>query len=841
MDNLIKEMVLDGVSLIPVRENDKTPFSNWGKEATHDILSLSDAMFKYKTGAVAIRLGERSKGIVCLDVDTKHEKGFDAILFKEIKEYYPHLYRRFRIEQTPSGGYHIFYRVLGVGDWNTIRSRQIASREPNEKEKESRPDIKTYCFLEIKGEGGLTQTTPSPGYVLIKECDFFSRKGKFFGELSIEEHTSLINLCTTFNRLVKKEVAIKTTQTVNDFYSENPYEHFNKSDKGAKILEENGWRIQKTNATHKYFAKPNRKEFDRDIDAGFNFSTGLYTIWSTSTEIEPKSYSPSNLLARIKFNDNKKELYAYLVADGFGKIKPNIEKNIVLNRAKYGGSLPANISPEALASYTEVKEKLQEKYPYGVFWSGEDDGYKINRQEFLDIAHKIGFRYHSNKICYIDGYIIKEVDEWFFFDKMKEYIAIDENIDVFSCYEAFIQNSGSFSSKRLRKIDKEQTLRSSKKLSYKFFNNCYIAIEKDNVEILYYDNLNLLVWEHYIQKRDFTFIDEKEYNDYDKTGKGLYYDFINKAIGIDSYLKTCIGYYAHDYRDEEGYWIIATEQCENPKEGGGAGKNVFCNLMSLTTTYKPVPASMIKKDNNLFQSWDGQRIFCMGDIPKGFDLIFFKDIVTGNAVVNKKYINEYAIDIEDMPKLLGSSNYSFDDTDPGIKRRIRAVEFTDFFTKKKGINKHYGKMFPKSWDDNEYLYFDNFIIKCIQEFLIKNCEIEERELSEGGWIKQFEQKNHHLYEFFNNNIARWIGKNVISRDNFKTEYLNYCIENNINKTYTKTIVRINSALEDYCKHFNIGFKKDFSWKENNVVVWGKEFYKMEGSIIHGEEKIDVPF
>ena len=50
----------------------------------------------------------------------------------------------------------------------------------------------------------------------------------------------------------------------------------------------------------------------------------------------------------------------------------------------------------------------------------------------------------------------------------------------------------------------------------------------------------------------------------------------------EDYLLSCIGYLAHEYKDETAaYIIVLTEQCENPKDGGGAGKNVFSELFRI--------------------------------------------------------------------------------------------------------------------------------------------------------------------------------------------------------------------------------------------------------------------
>ena len=248
---------------------------------------------------------------------------------------------------------------------------------------------------------------------------------------------------------------------------------------------------------------------------------------------------------------------------------------------------------------------------------------------------------------------------------------------------------------------------------------------------------------------------------------------------------------------------------------------------------------MIKFDNNLLQSWDGQRIFCLSDIPKKFEIIFFKDIITGNAVVNKKYINEYAVSIEDMCKIIGSSNYSFDDADPGIKRRVRALEFTDYYTLRGGVKKETGKMFPKDWVENDYLEFDNIMISCIQEYLYAENVIELKEMSDSGWIKQFEFKYSYLHDFIRDNINSWIKLGRVSNEVFNSDYSTFIFENNLGKKMSSHT--INKALEDYCHHYKIQIqiRKKGKNGEDEGIVWKNEGKTIRGRLF-GDEVVDAP-
>ncbi len=842
----IGKIIDDGISLIPVPEdrNTRKPYVKWsGVKTKYDFLVLRDLLGKFGTTSVAIVLGVISEGTICIDVDTKHKDGFDAIIINDFKELYPDLWKKFRVEKTPSGGYHFLYKIEGLNDEKDFpRQGNLASRLPNESELLKRPDIKTYCFLEIKAQGSLTHCYPSKGYLRIKESEDEGRKG--IGVLTWQEHCTVISQCRFYDEIIKEDKPIRLTQDITEYYEvgKSPYELFNSSMDGASVLEEFGWTFFKRSGKLDYYQKPGRSQTkSKDVDAFFNTEKRTYKIYTTTTEVLPKTYSPSNLLSFLKYGesiDAKKQLYAYLVAKGYGVIKRNIEKNIIKKKAKYGGELPANISEVAKEEYESEKLILNEKYPYGIFWKslgGLDGGFKIIRERLYCVARELGFRNHKEKCCLIDGYKVKIVENRMFFDSMKNYIKEEdqETMDeLLSAYEIFIQNSGKFTIDRLDTFDIELLLKSAKQISYKFYSNCYIKITKENREILDYEkDLTQLVWDTDIKQRPFEIISDFE--------ESLYYKFLNNAIGFDDYLAKCIGFYTHDHRDEEGYLCITTEK----GEGAGTGKNIFWSLLGLATTFKSTSGDMVNLNNNLLQSWDGQRIFCLSDLPKEFKIGFFKDIVTGNANVNKKYINEYEIKIEDMCKIGASSNFVPDDiSDPGLKRRIRMIEFGDYYQQRGGVRKVHGKMFPKDWSSLDYLHFDNIIVYCIQTYLKADSIIDKENMSEGGWSKQFDQKYNHLHDFIKLGIENWKISGFVKKENFHLEYNQYCNENNIRKQYT--IYTINKALVDFCKHNNIGYEyENVVYREpgTGVLFRGRKFFDFDISTSNKLDEEDVPF
>lgn len=827
--NALSELIEQGISIIPVSKDGKVPFE---KFKGTDSLSLLELIDSGKSGKFAIRVGSgfgASDGLVGIDIDSKYKEGFDQRIWLDIKGLYPEIFEKLVVDKSPSGGLHFYYKVGWL--WGSeIKSCDPSSRAASEEELLRDPNRKKYTFIEFKAtDGHLITCYPSDGYKRIK--------GSVFFELSESEHKCLMSLLFQYNEIERVE-PIRIRSHEKGIYKEGmtAFDMFNISEEGGKVFDELGWRFLAKVGSYERYARPENKTGNW-VSGTYDSSNGIYKIFTSSTSLEQKGFNPSSLLCFAKYGNDWGKLGADLASRGYGVLKESVEKNLLKKALRDGSELPANISKSGKEKWEGERLRVKEKWYCGEFWeevivNAGEVKWRISREKLYLISEKLGFFVFKEKLVYIDDWIVKIVNERFYFNFLKSYMGDSVSEDLKDCYEAFLQASGKFSISRLGLLDETLLLKSSKVVSYKFYKNCFICISVDDgICVKSYEEIEegKIVWFHDIKNRDFYLREEGG-----DGAMGLYNDFIENAIGWSSYTKKCIGYLAHDYRDEEGYWVIATERCENPKDGGGSGKNVFCSLFELITTFKSTPASMIKFDNNLLQSWDGQRIFCLSDIPKKFEIIFFKDIITGNAVVNKKYINEYSIAIEDMCKMLGSSNFSFDNSDPGIKRRVRALEFTEYYTLRGGVRGVTGKMFPKDWTEEDYLEFDRCMMDCILEFLKGDGIIELNELSSGGWVKQFEQMYTHLYAFIETYIDDWVSIGRVSKDYLNMNYSEFLKENNIFKGLSAHT--INKALEGYCsrKGIQLVIKRKVKTKngeeEEDGISWRDQ---ASGKIIRG--------
>ena len=796
------EYYLDnGISVIPVRDKPQTfngreypvksayPWAKWQKELISKGELLHLMTDKYDTNGFGIVGGAVSGNFEIIDIDVKNWDGIDTRLFQDIRSIFPHLFDRLRIHQSPSKGYHILYRIL---DHTAEGNRKLAFKEGAKE-----------AAIETRGEGGYVVASEAMGYKVIKDNPIPT--------ITWSERCSLIAICEGYNER-RKVTKIATSTAQSDFYDQNPFEHFNGSAAAESVLTDHGWTLCGSSNNFIWFTRPEKTS---GVSASFNREKRVYYIFTSSTQFEPsKGYQPATALSILKFGGDKKALFRYLVDNGYGKIKAQKEKKIAQSAARKGLTLPGNISEEARQLAVTLAGELTALHPYGVFWEYNDEGKSvINRERFLLVAAELGFRYHTGNLVRIIGYLIHKIEEREFQDALKEYIKEpdqDEYFKIANSYEAFMEGHGKFMMKRLPILHTDNILTDTPKTAYKFYQNGFLTIDSASITFSEYDTISdVLIWAEKLQERN-----------YNKGNGGKYLQFLQLATDQtqSEHLQRTIGYLAHDYKDETtGYIVVLTEQCADPKNGGGSGKNVFCNLFKYTTTYTSKPGSQTKFDEKFFQSWNGQRIFGVSDVPKNFDFAFLKEPSTGSFIWKKLFKDEVEVSVEDAPKFIVQTNFSYEVTDGGLRRRIIPIEFTNFFTQAGGLDVHFGCHFPKGWSTEDWAGFDNYIAESIQKWLQGGRKLTAQELTITGWHKQFEQTfGAVIVGLIGEYWGTWTNQIEVPNENFKMDCEKYYNENNIPKQYQPSSQRVNAALKTYGEKFGVEVEANYTKTVNGI-------------------------
>jgi hypothetical protein len=829
------------------KDGKKVPWGKWRKTSIIDPIQLFDILDNIGTEKVALVCGIKSGNLICVDIDEKHCGGISQLVFRDLRELLPTLWERLRIEKTINGGYHLFYRINLVGE----------EKCPNENIKLARrllDDGKSWQdFIELKCEGGICQTYPSEGYELV-----YDRPIPIF---SLSEHKEIIYLVRSFDKQPEQELTFNSgvTNFKNELYTngKNPFECFDDSDEGARLLENEGWRQRRNKIASDCIGwiKPNGK--GEDIQAFFHTKKRFYSVYIDEGVVLQGFYKPSKLLCLLKYGNTKSEsrksLYAHLVKEGYGEYSEVYENNVIkrfVKQRKEVTDLPKNFSEEAKIEFVEAKKKNNELYPYGVFWYIEENGsFYISQKNIDEVVVAMEYKWYGGKIYKVDeelGYLLKTVTEQELFHSLLLYIGDnDEMSDVYDEYSKHIVKYGKLTIERLKefsKLDESRLLLSSKFISYKFYKNCYLKITKDEIEEVSYslDIGDKFVFEDNIIKRN--------YNQELGFKKSMYWEYLSKSVGVGNgnYVFNVIGYLIHDFIDDSMNSIIVASESfgDGRKIGGGSGKNIFFNLLNHISSVHVIDGRQVETDKNLLQSYNFEKILVLSDVEEKFDYSFFKNFSSNTSAMKKLYQDVIILKRKQMPKLAVLTNYSYKVTS-GLERRIIPLEFSDFFAKiRGGVGKHFKCMFPGKeredelgdWDEIEWNCFDSIMSMCIQSYLSVG-ELVPNDLSESGWEKQFKQNyTEQTLQFINDNINTWLcaQEGKVDTKDFNDKYETFCKENHIQLKYQASSTLINRALEDYCEYNKIEFLKNQTWKVNNIGVKGRIF-------IGESVKVDLPF
>lgn len=305
--------------------------------------------------------------------------------------------------------------------------------------------------------------------------------------------------------------------------------------------------------------------------------------------------------------------------------------------------------------------------------------------------------------------------------------------------------------------------------SFIYYLNGVLKIDKTNIELIDYIDVDGYVWESQIIKRNFSIV--KDYvNDYQK--------FINNVSNgkIESF-ESVIGYLISTYKDKtNNKAIILNDEVISENPEGGTGKGLFSqginhirNLSILDgKTFddkKSFPYQTVSPDTN---------VLYFDDVGKAFDFESKFSLITEGITLERKNQNALKLSVEDSPKILISTNYAIKGSGNSHERRRFEIEFCQHYNRSRMPFDDFGRHLFDDWNENDYLKYDNYIANCVQFYL--NNGLITQDAVNIKLRKFIADSCMEFYEFMNDKENFEFDKRIYKNelfDKFISEYSDY--------------------------------------------------------------------
>ena len=194
-------------------------------------------------------------------------------------------------------------------------------------------------------------------------------------------------------------------------------------------------------------------------------------------------------------------------------------------------------------------------------------------------------------------------------------------------------------------------------------------------------------------------------------------------------LKSAIGYLLSDYKEGGASKMVLFQDryLDNVSRQGGNGKTLVVNAIMKLRKGVKISANRVnlKQDKFVFQEVNlGDKVIFFDEITNHYFIGDLFNEINNFLPVQKKYQTQFRLEGQDLPKMVGCSNYMiWKPQEVSHSRRIYCVEFGDFF---KSVTEYGLRL--EDYFDGKFIFEDlseiewnatlKFFFECVQEYLI---------------------------------------------------------------------------------------------------------------------------
>ena len=371
--------------------------------------------------------------------------------------------------------------------------------------------------------------------------------------------------------------------------------------------------------------------------------------------------------------------------------------------------------------YNEIKEELEHED----FWFlNEKNKIQIDLLKYKLFLERNGFKKYfpdgSQKPTwlYIQSNKVVETSIEKIKDFVLDYLIQRQQIDVWK-YCAGYQNL--FSENLLAMIETVELmmLKDTKTTSYLAFKNGILKVNKHQIKLIDYIDVNGYVWDSQIIPRDWESLED--FNNEYKT-------FINNiSSGEPLSIESVIGYLLSTYKNKmNNKAVILNDEVISENPEGGTGKGLFVQGLRQIRRVSILDGKTFDDKKSFpYQTVSPEtQVLVFDDVKKNFDFESKFSLVTEGMTLERKNKDAIRLKVEESPKMVISTNYAIKGEGNSHDRRRFELEIAQYYGKNLTPYDEFGKQLFDDWEILEFQKFDNYMVYCLQVYLKSGLVIQ---------------------------------------------------------------------------------------------------------------------
>jgi hypothetical protein len=371
--------------------------------------------------------------------------------------------------------------------------------------------------------------------------------------------------------------------------------------------------------------------------------------------------------------------------------------------------------------YNEIKEELEHED----FWFlNEKNKIQIDLLKYKLFLERNGFKKYfpdgSQKPTwlYIQSNKVVETSIEKIKDFVLDYLIQRQQIDVWK-YCAGYQNL--FSENLLAMIETVELmmLKDTKTTSYLAFKNGILEVNKHQIKLIDYIDVNGYVWDSQIIPRDWESLED--FNNEYKT-------FINNiSSGEPLSIESVIGYLLSTYKNKmNNKAVILNDEVISENPEGGTGKGLFVQGLRQIRRVSILDGKTFDDKKSFpYQTVSPEtQVLVFDDVKKNFDFESKFSLVTEGMTLERKNKDAIRLKVEESPKMVISTNYAIKGEGNSHDRRRFELEIAQYYGKNLTPYDEFGKQLFDDWEILEFQKFDNYMVYCLQVYLKSGLVIQ---------------------------------------------------------------------------------------------------------------------